>query len=114
MPTMAFDSIGLRCTFYDFGVNDNNGEFAKNGIPPSAAAYPYDGMGRVGGIWSAGFGSGGNSQGLIAGLRQYAGEEGGIDLVNFSGGAQTSSNVLSAHPDLVGNIVSTTNISPGL
>ena len=71
-------------------------------------------MGLVGGLLSAGLGSGGNGQDLTNLLTEYQGEQGGVDLVAWSGGAQTVSTVLQDNPSLSTNVVSTTYLSPGL
>lgn len=113
-PTGAVDSLGLRCSIYVFGVNDNTGTFDSIGIPSESSAYPYSGLGLLGGLMNAGFGSGGDTQSLTNLLTQYQGEEGGVDLIGFSGGAQTISTVLQNNPSLANNVDSTTYISPGL
>jgi len=113
-PCNLIDPLGLRCTIFIFGVGDNKGTFASLGIPSAASTYPYNGMGLLGGLLSAGFGGGGNGQDLQSLLEQNKNEPGGIDLMSFSGGAQTDSNVLRNNPDLAKNVVSFTYLSPGL
>lgn len=71
-------------------------------------------MGLIGGVLSAGFGSSGNGQDLTSPFTQYQNEEGGVDLVGFSGGAQDISNVLKDNPSLANSVTSTTYLSPGL
>jgi RHS repeat-associated protein len=114
IPDRAVDSFGLRCTIYVFGVNDNSGAFDSIGITSESSAYPYSDLGLFGGLASAGFGSGGDAQGLTNLLTQYQGEEGGVDLVGWSGGAQTISTVLQNHPSFATGVASTTYLSPGL
>lgn len=95
-------------------ANAKNGAITSLGIWPSASVYPYNGLSWLGGVVSAGFGSGGDTQSLANLLAEYQDEQGGVDVVTFSGGAQTMSEVGDDYPQLTDKIVSTTNISPGL
>jgi RHS repeat-associated protein len=113
-PTNGFDPDGLRCTIYVFGVKDNSGAFDYLGIPSEASAYPYSDMGLVQAVASAGFGAGGDSQSLTDLLAKYSTEAGGVDLVSWSGGAQTISTVNQNDSSLLSNVASTTYLSPGI
>jgi hypothetical protein len=106
--------LGLRCTIYVLGVNDNRGSFDP--WPPSeASVYPFSGLGLIGGLGSAFFGAlGTNSADVTSLLTLYQGETGGVDVVGFSGGAQVISNVVASNPGLASGIASTTYLSPGV
>ncbi|WP_348260991.1 RHS repeat-associated core domain-containing protein [Telmatobacter sp. DSM 110680] len=110
-PLTFTDPDGLSCTEYSLGVDDHKGKFDKI-IPAEASIYPYDKMGKLGGILSAGFGKGGDDAALTTLLSQP--EPGGYDLVVYSGSAQTLKTVLKKHPELSKNIASVTYLSPGI
>jgi hypothetical protein len=80
--------------------------------------YPYDGKGLLASIGSVFaqslFGPNSGTQGLADFLGQYSNEPGGVDVLAFSGGAQTLSSGIQSGEISKSNIASITYLSPGL
>jgi RHS repeat-associated protein len=115
-PLAYVDPSGF-CTVVSFGVGDKQGQYDST-VPASAAVYPFDAMGKLGGIGSVlsqgYFGPNQSTQTLANAISQYQNIPDGIQLALYSGSAQTFVTGANSGAIDTSNITSVTYLSPGL